>query len=203
MHQELATFVPGSTARAGAVLEDRRNPLSVLRSRLFGSRSTDAVGPKGEQKVGKELAKLPAGWRVLHRLQVTEAGTDIDHIVIGPPGIVTVHTKHHPKAKVKVYDRSMYVDGQTHQHYVWSSERESKRAATTLSGVCGFHAPSQSAIVFVDVSEVQHKGRPYGVTVITRPQLVDWLTALPAHLQPRQVEHLFVEARRPEVWLPA
>jgi hypothetical protein len=57
--------------------------------------------------------------------------------------------------------------------------------------------------VFVDVADVQHKGRPHGVTVTTRQQLVDWLTALPAHLHPRQIERVWTEARRPDVWLPA
>jgi hypothetical protein len=202
MHQDLASFAPGRAARHTAVLEDRRNPFSSLRSRLLGSRSGDAVAQKGELKVGKELAKLPAGWRVLHKLQVTESGTDIDHIVIGPPGVITLNTKHHPRCKVKVYERTLYVDGRA-QDYVWTSEREARRTAFTLTDVCGFRVPTQSAIVFVDVAGVHHKGRPYGVTVTTRKQLVDWLTSLPAHLQPRQVEHIWIEARRPEVWLPA
>ncbi len=202
MHQDMAIFVPGSAAGATTVMVERRNPLSALRSRLFGSRTGDALGLKGEQKVGKELAKLPEGWRVLHRLQVTEAGADIDHIVIGPPGVITLNTKHHPKGKVKVYERTLYVDGRT-QNYVWTSEQEARRAASALTDACGFRVPTQSAVVFVDVADVQHKGRPYGVTVTTRQQLVDWLTALPAHLHPRQVEHIWIEARRPEVWSPA
>jgi hypothetical protein len=164
------------------------------------------IRPKGEQKVGKELGKLPAGWRVLHRPQVTDTGAGdgdgIDHIVIGPPGVVTVHTKHHPKGRVKVYERTLYVDGAT-KNYVWMSEREARHAATALTDVCGFKVPTQSAVVFVDVADVQHKGRPFGVTITTRQQLIDWLTALPAHMHPRQVEHIWTEARRPEVWLPA
>ncbi len=187
--------------RRATVVDDRRTTVDSLRTRLFGSRSGDAVGPKGEQKVGKELGRLPAGWRVLHRLQVTETSAGIDHLVIGPPGVITLHTKHHPKGKVKVYERTLYVDGAT-KNYVWTSERDARHAATALTDVCGFTVPTQSAVVFVDVADVQHKGRPYGVTITTRQQLVDWLTALPAHMHPRQVEHIWIEARRPEVWLP-
>jgi hypothetical protein len=173
-----------------------------MRSLLFGSRNGGTAREKGEHKVGKELAKLPEGWRVVHKLQVTESGNDIDHIVIGPPGVITLHTKHHPKGKVTVYERTLYVDGTT-KNYVWTSEHEARRAATTLTDVCGFTVPTQSAVVFVDVADVQHKGRPHGVTVTTRQQLVDWLTALPAHLHPRQIERVWTEARRPDVWLPA
>lgn len=186
-----------------AVVEDRRSPFATLRSRIFGSRAEDALGPKGELKVGKELSKLPPTWRVLHSLQMDETDSDIDHLVIGPPGVVAVSTKHHPKGRVTVYDRTLYVNGRAVHDHVWKSERSAKRAASTLSEVCGFKVPALGAIVFVDVAEFTEKGRPYGVTVTTRPKLVDWLTALPAHLHERQVEHVWIEARRPEVWLPA
>ena len=202
MHQDVSSPAAGSTTHAVGVLEDRRSPFATLRSRIFGSRSDDAQGPKGEMKVGKELSKLPTGWRVLHSLQMDETGSDIDHLVIGPPGIVAVSTKHHPKGKVTVYDRTVYVNGHAAHDHVWTSERSAKRVAATLTSACGFKVPTHGAIVFVDVAEFTEKGRPYGVTVTTRPRLVDWLTSLPAHLHERQIEHIWIEARRPEVWLP-
>ena len=33
-------------------------------------------------------------WRVLHSVPV-EGGRDIDHVMIGPPGVVTINSKHH------------------------------------------------------------------------------------------------------------
>ncbi len=158
---------------------------------------------KGELKMGKELTKLPAGWRVLHSLQMDDTESEIDHLVIGPPGVVAVSTKHHPRGKVTVYDRTLYVDGRAVNDHVWKSERGAKRAATTLSSACGFNVPAQGAIVFVGVAEFTEKGRPHGVTVTTRQRVVDWMTSLPAHLHERQIEHIWSEARRPEIWLPA
>ena len=89
------------------------------------------------------------GYRVLDGRAVPGKAS-IDHLVIGPPGVVAVSTKHHPKGKVKVYERSLYVDGAT-KNYVWMSEREARHAATALTEVCGFTVPTQSAVVFVDV----------------------------------------------------
>ncbi len=183
-------------------MHQERNLSTGLRARIFGSRADDALGPKGDQKVGKELSKLPHGWRVLHSMHMDETGSDIDHLVIGPPGVVAVSTHHHPKGKVTVYDRTLYVNGHAANDHVWTSERSAKRAAVTLSSACGFDVPAQGAIVFVDIAEFTEKGRPFGVTVTTRQRLLDWMTALPAHLHERQVDHIWLEARRPEVWLP-
>lgn len=203
MHQDLGTYTHGSTPTASGVMDDRRNPFASLRSRIFGSRTEDALGPKGELKVGKELSKLPDTWRVLHSMQMDETGSDIDHLVIGPPGVVAVSTKHHPKGRITVYDRNLYVNGRAAHDHVWKSERSTKNAAATLTEACGFKVPAHGAIVFVDVAEFTEKGRPHGITVTTRQKLVDWLTALPAHLHERQIEHIWIEARRPEVWLPS
>lgn len=52
-------------------------------------------GAKGEEHVGALLDGLAhRGWRVLHDASLGRG--DIDHIVIGPPGIFTVETKSHP-----------------------------------------------------------------------------------------------------------
>lgn len=52
-------------------------------------------GAKGEEHVGALLDGLAQrGWRVLHDTSLGRG--DIDHVVIGPPGIFTVETKSHP-----------------------------------------------------------------------------------------------------------
>lgn len=52
-------------------------------------------GAKGEEHVGALLDGLAQrGWRVLHDASLGRG--DIDHVVIGPPGIFTVETKSHP-----------------------------------------------------------------------------------------------------------
>lgn len=53
-----------------------------------------AVGAAAERATGSELAKLGPGWHVLHSRALHNTAADADHIVIGPPGIILVDTKH-------------------------------------------------------------------------------------------------------------
>lgn len=46
----------------------------------------------GEDRVGQILGALTAhGWLVLHGLQIGR--TDIDHVLVGPGGVITIETK--------------------------------------------------------------------------------------------------------------
>lgn len=65
------------------------------------------VGADGEFAVAELLVELnpvslipwprrkPPAWRVLHSVPVGDGRTDIDHVLIGPPGVVTINTEHH------------------------------------------------------------------------------------------------------------
>ncbi|WP_366889345.1 nuclease-related domain-containing protein [Pseudonocardia sp.] len=66
------------------------------------------VGADGEFAVAELLVELnpvslipwprrkPPAWRVLHSVPVGDGRTDIDHVLIGPPGVVTINTEHPP-----------------------------------------------------------------------------------------------------------
>lgn len=41
------------------------------------------------------LRRRAPAWRVLHSVPVGTGRGDIDHVLIGPPGVVTINTKHH------------------------------------------------------------------------------------------------------------
>ena len=59
------------------------------------------VGADGEESVGAKLDGLSEhGWHVLHAVPVGDRGTDIDHVLIGPGGVLTLNTKNHPGATV-------------------------------------------------------------------------------------------------------
>ena len=67
--------------------------LAVLGIRT--SAQSFADGARGERTVGRQLSKWAAryGWYVLHAVPVGRRGADIDHVVIGPFGVITVNTK--------------------------------------------------------------------------------------------------------------
>lgn len=49
-------------------------------------------GGFGEQRTGRELSNLGAEWLVLHDLRRSD-GTNIDHFLVGPPGVFLLDTK--------------------------------------------------------------------------------------------------------------
>ena len=140
-------------------------------------------------------------WHVLHAVQVSDAGTDIDHVVIGPAGVFTLNTKRHPEGKVTVYERALYVNG-TKVDYVQKSRGEARRAARLLTDACRFPVPVRSAIVFVDLADISEKGRPDDVLITTRRRLVSVLQGLPASLSADDVRAIHHQACNSRTWLP-
>ncbi|MFG2284885.1 nuclease-related domain-containing protein [Streptomyces sp. NPDC048595] len=66
-----------------------------------------AHGLVGERITGRRLNKLRRqGWRVLHAVQ-WPSGSDIDHLVIGPPGVFTINSKRHSGKTVWYGDHAL------------------------------------------------------------------------------------------------
>lgn len=82
-------------------------------------------GAEGEEAVGRRLAKLPEGWQVLHDLTIGSQGANLDHLVVGPPGVFTVNTKHHT-GRVTVYERAILHNGKK-TAYVPKALREAEK----------------------------------------------------------------------------
>src|SRR5687768_6936827 len=74
------------------------------------------VGALGELDVARRLDGLGPGWYVLHSVPVGTGSSDLDHVVIGPAGVFTINTKHHPGQNVWVGGRRILVSGQRTDH---------------------------------------------------------------------------------------
>ncbi|MBO2465725.1 NERD domain-containing protein [Actinomadura sp. LCR2-06] len=70
------------------------------------------MGAKAERVIGGRLDKWARkhGWHVLHAVPVGRRGADIDHVLIGPFGVVTINTKS-TRGKVWVAENGMMVGG--------------------------------------------------------------------------------------------
>ncbi len=105
--------------------------------RFFGYSPLDAdsvswyLGAKGEIEVGKVLATLPPEWTVFHDLPIGKKGSDIDHLVIGPGGIVTINTKNHSGKKIWVAGQTLMVSGQK-VPYIRNADFEANRVTALL-----------------------------------------------------------------------
>ena len=81
-------------------------------------------------------------------MPVGERGADIDHVVIGPGGVFTINTKHHPKAAIWVGGETFMVNG-GRVPYIRNSRFEAKRASRMLSEHVGFPVPLTGLIAVV------------------------------------------------------
>ncbi|MEV7779006.1 nuclease-related domain-containing protein [Kitasatospora sp. NPDC088351] len=199
---DLARNVPGagleSLVRQG---EARYNVLVRLAARMTRQRLGDAStlrGLEGEQIVGARLDSLrAAGWKVLHGIPLP-SGSDIDHVVIGPPGVFTVNSKHHAGATVWVGDKVVRVNRNGFP-YLENSEFEAARTAALLGEWCGFDVPVHPVIAVVGARRITN-GAASAVTVIDGERIASVLPARPAALTPDRVERIFAVARHRYVW---
>jgi Nuclease-related domain len=202
---DLAANEPGSAALARSRELRRERPLLTTAADLLGFRSAArlfAIGARGERIVGRRLDRWAArgGWHVLHAVPVGRNGADIDHVVIGPFGVVTINTKA-TGTSVWVGQYGMKIGGTT-VDYLRKSRAERVRAGRLLAHAVGARVPVQSVIVFVGARRfTRSRGGPRDVVVLSAPrELRRWLRRQGTVLAARQVETLYAAARSPETW---
>src|SRR5262249_12427256 len=125
---------------------------------------------------------------------------DIDHVVIGPFGVVTVNTKA-SKTRVWVGEYGITVGGKS-VSYLRNSRTEARRARQLLGRATRIEAPVRPAIVFTGVSQFSiRRGGPADVAVLGSPgALHTWLLKQPAVLADEQVSAIYQAARKPATW---
>lgn len=202
---DLARNAPGASASARARALRREHPLLTGAAAMLGIRTSAqqfAAGARGERIIGRQLNRWATryGWHVLHAVPVGQRGADIDHVVIGPFGVVTVNTKTTGTA-VWVGENGLTIVGKS-ADYIRTSRHEADRAGRLLHRATGLEVPVQSAIVFVGARKVTvRRGGPADVAVLPTPRaLRRWLHKQPSALQPGQVEAIYEAARRPASW---
>ncbi|KAB2812544.1 NERD domain-containing protein [Pimelobacter simplex] len=202
---DLATTPPGAAAREQAEAARAAAPIKTVLARVLGVHTDERawrLGAVGEEQVAAQLAKVArndARWRFLHAIPVGTRGSDIDHLVIGPGGVFTVNTKHHPGASIWVGGETLLVNG-TRQPYVRNARHEAERAGRLLSAACGFPVHVSGLVVPVNTDEVVVKSQPAGVAVVPRRRLAGWLTRHGEIHPPATVESIFAMARRSTTW---
>ncbi|MEI6365411.1 MAG: nuclease-related domain-containing protein, partial [Actinomycetes bacterium] len=185
---DLADNRPGAAARAKALEVRRAAPVCSRIARLLGFHTEERawrIGADGEEDVGRRLAKLGGDWRVLHAVPVGTKDSDIDHVVIGPPGVFTLNTKNHPGKHIWVAERALMVSGQR-TDYLPNSTFEARRANKFLSAACGYDVPVEPVIVLM-AEKLTIKAAPEDVHVVARRGIVKWLKQRPPTLTPEGI----------------
>ena len=180
------------------------------------------VGADGEVRVAELLAELtvpsrwerlrrrPPGWRVLHSVPLLDARGrgrgDIDHVLIGPPGVVTINTKHHRAGRLELDGDTLVVNGRPTE-YVRKARLEAVRAAELLrAALVDAGDPARAGRLVVRPLLAIVGGRllvtrwPPDVAVVMTRQLVPILRGMPAALDVGDVDAVFALARRSTTW---
>lgn len=184
--------------------QETKPPRSRL-ERFFGRTPLAAAstgwfdGAEGEIEVGVQLATLPPEWAVFHALPIGGHGWDIDHVLVGPGGVVTINTKQHRGQHVSVERRTVLV-GDRSVPYIRHARFEAERITLLLQGRRPLAHPVRPAVVFVNPRSLSYRSLPDDVKVVDARSLIEWLTELPVILGPAARLGIIEVLDNPEMW---
>jgi hypothetical protein len=141
-------------------------------------RSTIAwrTGAVGEERTGELLRRLEAeGYRIIHDRQIPGSRANIDHIVVGPPGVFIVETKNY-EGKLSRAHKERFV-------------AQAKREAAAVAGVVS-PVPVTPLVCVHRADLGWFKTEVDGVRIVTSRELVKVLRKTPAQLTPGEVTGL-------------
>jgi hypothetical protein len=200
----VAVLAAGVTAGllAAQVAPDLAGLLAVVVAAGLGWRlrfrtSADTLawrrGAAGERRTGRLLAPLERrGWAVLHDLAIPGSAANIDHLVIGPGGVLVIDSKQY-RGWLRLDQYGMVWHG---RHLLVSALRKVLWAADQADEVLGVADLQVAAIVAVHGASVPWGClQADGVTVAPARQVPDLLQALPPILGPERVAWLADRAR--------
>ena len=152
-------------------------------------------------------------WRVLHSVKIIDSrGTflgDIDHVLVGPPGVVTINTKYHRRGTVLADGDVVIVNGRR-TSYVAKARHEADRARAMLAAALtangnpelATNLPVRSLIVVVGT--VPRVMRESGVPVIALQRVRHTLETMPPRLSDEHLQAVYEVAHLQDTWiLPA
>jgi hypothetical protein len=157
------------------------------------------------------LLRRPPRWRVLHSVPLRDARgavrADIDHVLIGPPGVVTINTKHHRRGSVAVDGDQVVVNGRP-TAYVAKARQEANRARTQLTAALATNGNTDLAaslavrpLILLVGTMPSVRREPVGVPVVPLQSLRRTVESLPARLTRPEVAVVFELARRSTTWI--
>jgi hypothetical protein len=165
----------------------------LLRFRTSPDSVTWRRGAAGEQRTARLLAPLERqGWAVLHDLAIPGSTANIDHLVIGPGGVLAIDSKQY-RGRLRLNQYRMLWHG---RHLLVSALRTTLWEADQVDEVLGIADLQVAAIVAVHGASIPWGAlRAEGVTVVPARRLSDLLCTLPPILGPERVAWLADRAR--------
>ena len=150
-------------------------------------------GASGERRTARLLTPLERhGWAILHDLAIPGSQANIDHLAIGPGGVLVIDSKQY-RGRLRLDSYGMLWHG---RHLLVSTLRRTRWEADQADEVLGIADIQVPAIVAVQGASVPWgQVRADGVTVISARRVPDLLQASPPILGPERVAWLADRAR--------
>ncbi|MCX5204217.1 NERD domain-containing protein [Streptomyces sp. NBC_00237] len=141
------------------------------------------------QLIGDELDGLEGiGWRILHCVPLP-GGTHLDHLLIGPAGILTVHT-------VPSRNRRFRLDAPATAPHLRRAAHDAERAALALA------AAVRPCLAVVGATRVDAAAPPVDdIHLLRDGSAATTLAHLGGILKPADIESLYTTARNRHTWL--
>lgn len=171
------------------------------------------LGADGERRTAELLERLtgrtrrnrllgrPPRWRVLHSVPLDGGAADLDHVLIGPPGICVINSRHHRHRTVLLDDDRLVVSGVA-TDAVPRARNEARRVRSLLLPHLGDDSavPVRPVIAVVG-TPMRVRRWPDDVVVATEGALVSALRGMAPVLGPAAVGRIHEVARRPASWV--
>ncbi|MFJ1916347.1 nuclease-related domain-containing protein [Streptomyces sp. NPDC088147] len=147
-----------------------------------------------QETVGDRLDGLEgAGWRVLHSIPLPGAAR-IDHLAIGPAGVLAVRTLPARKRRVGVDDPLVRVGRAAPAPHLRWARRAAERASRALA------ADVRPVLAVVEPGRLDALPAPADVRILRDTELAS-LASLGGVLKPADIESLYATARDRHSWL--
>jgi hypothetical protein len=170
--------------------QQRRSLLARTAQGRHGDIGDWRLSAKARLKIGRRLDGLGHGWRVLHNVDLSVRHGEIDHLVIGPPGVFTVTSRCHPGRDIVVSARTVTIDGHR-TSYLSEARDHAREASHSLTESCGWTVEASAIVVLAEVGSFTVRQMPEDVAVVTAQHVVAWLRTKPARIAPTAVDQVF------------
>jgi hypothetical protein len=118
----------------------------VLRFRVSADTSAWRRGAKGERLTARRLRRLGRGWTVFHDLAIPGSRANADHLVIGPPGVFLIDSKHYRGRLTLTPEGTLWYGCFTLTHVLatvrWEADVLAQVLGTTVTPMLCIHGAS-------------------------------------------------------------
>ena len=168
--------------------------LVLVTSALFATPNSITAwqtGAEGELRTGRLLEPLTAeGFRILHDRKIPGSRANIDHIVIGPPGIFVVETKS-LGGSLQIRGNDVFVAGRRKTGMIDEVKREALAVESALADEIAAHGWTVSPVICVHRADLpMFRSEVAGVRIVSGRDLVTRLRKADRVLSQVEVERL-------------